>query len=131
MTFSAEDSEIIVTLQTEEDAVLETTTEHFVVHLMVSADQIGLTLGRDTANVYITDNNSQYHKIKYQTSLDAYICIIVAIAVRVSANTFTVDEQSGVVNVTFERDGEISDRISVIISTVSGTAEGTGVVTES
>ena len=66
MTFSAEDSEIIVTLQTGEDAVLETTTEHFVVHLMVSADQMGLTLGRDTANVYITDNNSQYHKIKYQ-----------------------------------------------------------------
>ena len=70
-------------------------------------------------------------RLNIKILLDECICIIVAIAVRVSANTFTVDEQSGVVNVTFERDGEISDRISVIISTVSGTAEGTGVVTES
>ena len=70
-------------------------------------------------------------RLNIKILLDECICIIVAIAVRVSPNTFTVDEQSGVVNVTFERDGEISDRISVIISTVSGTAEGTGVVTES
>ena len=124
MTFSAEDTERTVTLQTVGDTIVETIAENFFVHLMVPADQIGLMLGRDTANVFITDDDSKYCKIGNQASLNRHVALLIAIAVQVSASTFTVDERSGVVNVTFERDGEISDRISVVISTLSGTAEG-------
>lgn len=64
-------------------------------------------------------------KISNEASLDGHVCLLPAIAVQLSASTFTADESSGVVNVTFEREGEISDGVSVIISTASDTAEGT------
>ena len=124
VTFSAELSERTVTLQTVEDAVLEPMAEIFFVRLMVPADQLGLALGTDTATVSITDDDSKFSKTSDQAVVDGCVCLL-AIAVRLSASTFMVDESSGVVNVTFEREGEISDRVGILISTASGTAEGT------
>jgi len=130
MTFSDEDTERTVTLQTMEDSILEPTAESFFVRLMVPADQIGLALGRDTATVSITDDDSTLCKICHQVSVNEHVSLLIAIAVHVSVSTFTVQEPSGFANVTFEREGEISDRISVVISTLSGTAQGTQVVRE-
>ena len=124
VTFSAEDTERTVTLQTMADDILEPTAEDFFVYLTLPADQNGFALGRDTATVSITDDDSKLCKISNWASVEKYVSLLLAVTIRVSARTFTVHEPSGFVNVTFEREGEISDRISVVISTLSGTAEG-------
>ena len=125
VTFSGGDTERTVTLRTMEDAVLESMSENFFVRLMVPADQIGVALGRDTATILITDDDSKFCEISNQTSVGEHVSLHLAVAVRVSDSILSVHESSGFANITFEREGEISDRISVVISTLSATAQGT------